>query len=362
MSAFNSLQEHLDKLKQKNVKNYFFTSREVIEIQSRIYYSENPNLGFNTVAMIDKTYSSQIGGFILDIIRINPKKKINILEIGPGNGVFFKRLNTILSQKKVNFTYTMVDVAPDNLKPLLKNFNNLKIIKSTFHNFAITNKKKFDFLIANEALDMWAGGDSIVNQNKQNIIYPLWILHDVYNDIILSKNEVNKLKSSSNQLVWEQIYLIHERNVWKESMLDNSRKIAIIFIPKELINLLQDITYLSIFQDYWSYGDPNPLRIGINNEVLGNLTMYWEKNYPEYAKSILLKDIKDKLGQNSEGKDRIWLETSIIPFGETDVTYSPNQIEFLNAIEKFDYQVTTIPISGGEILILFRKNLLDLHF
>ena len=112
MIYINYKREKIQYLNPDQFNKYIYSSREVIEIQSRMYYKNNPSLGFKTLAETDENYPIRIGELILEFTKKNSANKlINILELGPGTGRFFERLIAYLHLKNVHSQYTMVDIS-----------------------------------------------------------------------------------------------------------------------------------------------------------------------------------------------------------------------------------------------------------
>jgi len=343
--------ENFQYLKPDQIKKYLFSSREVIEIQSRLYYNINPNLGFKTLADTDEKYPIKIAELILEFTKQNPENRlIRILELGPGTGRFFERLVKYLQSKKMKIHYTMVDITTKKHLIQLKSiYGNLSIIEKSFFEFANSNNNSFDIIIANEALDMWAGDNQLFFENNfKKSISIGWILHNLAKNTLLSQKETKKININTQRhdFMWEKIYLIYENNKSSISfslLTEGQEKIA---IPKELGKLLSNLEIFAIFQDYWSYGDSNPLRAGFSKKLLEEFSSVLIKYSSALGVPGLANTLKEQLSKKSNefNQEKYWLETQLIPFGSVDVTYTPDQFEFMKMNENLGFTLSKFDI------------------
>lgn len=337
----------------KNLNNFEFSSREVIEIQSRYYYNLHESkdfLGFETLVEQEESYSVQIFNLIRDLAYFMKKNKsLSILELGAGTGRFYKNISKLLEESGIKFTYTIVDVAKEKFRKDLKGEKNLKIINRTFNEFTKKNKENFDFLILNEALDMWAGEEKLIDKWEDNLLpfKPFWVVVDNYGDFV-QRDDVKKIKINNfNTYSWNLLFFdeINNKIINKEYVPDHRYKIMIPTLFKKLMN---KIKYLTVIHDYWSfYDEDNNLR-----------SQQREKT----------SQIKAKITWNFANK---------IPFGSVDITYSPDQSELMDYImqtnlqlsnlsfinkNKFDDSIYYVGKENSEIFLLYTEEAVKLQY
>ena len=144
-----------------NNSNYIFSTRDVIEIQSRYYYQQKEELGFFTLSETLNEYADFVARHISRLWKLSTplntkdEKRIKIIELGPGTGRFTKRLLNILKENNIFVEYTMVD-----LNPLLRSLaeeTEAIFYNCSFEVFTQSFDQEYDFFILNESLEMWAG-------------------------------------------------------------------------------------------------------------------------------------------------------------------------------------------------------------
>ena len=333
---------------KKKIKDYCYSSKEVIEYQSFFYYNNRnltSELGFETLAQMETIYPLKVAQLLNDFAfyELDKDKIFKILELGGGTGKFYSILSKELQKKNWSFEYTIVDIATAKYSKNLENSPSLRIIQSSFEEFAKKNNEIFDVLILNEALDMWAGEDRVVNIWEENDVpvKPYWVLVDTKDNSLVKKKAITKIKSESiDQYYWQAIYIENEGEKVLETL--NRDYQAVITIPNKLIDLLSKIELFAIIQDYWSYGnDSNTLRA------------------------------------QTKGSETVWIPSLTIPFAKVDVTYSPNQGQLLDLLTDKEWQVTTFQATNSnhfddtiyaiadetkEILVLFSKKALEIQY
>ena len=249
----------------KNLKKFFFSSREVIEIQSSFYYAkkhEKDSLGFSTQAETYEDYASQVYKFIHILYSFNMQEKLEIVELGGGTGKFCQDLTRILDNKALPYTYTLVDVSLAKYEKLRKK-KNIKFSKKSFEEFSKKNKKKYDILIMKEAVDMWAG-EELLLERWDNVKLPFtafWVVVDKENNMIMPKKAVLKVKDDEiDSYTWKLLFFDQNTKnfVHPSEIGDYKYKIR---LPDSFFLLLKKIDLFSVVHDYWVFeSDPNPIR------------------------------------------------------------------------------------------------------
>ena len=170
-------------LPSTKMKDYLFTADDVIGIQSRLYYAKAENkLQYYTIAENEEVYKNKIAELIEEFSSLYENNyTITILELGGGTGKFCFYLTNFLLEKSVSYEYTIVDISANQYSAAIKKQPKVSIIEDSFTNFATKNKKRFDILIMNEALDMWAGKQEVLNEwgDEQVPVESYWVLVDV---------------------------------------------------------------------------------------------------------------------------------------------------------------------------------------
>jgi hypothetical protein len=363
---------------------FLFSTNQVISIQSKFYYPKQTNLGFTTLANSSSEYAEAVFNYIYQILSIKQKQEVDILELGPGTLFFAKIIINLFAKTKFKVNYTCVDINP-NLVSVCNELG-INLIISSFDNFSRLNKKNYDFLILNQALDMWAGNNicAFNNQVKHSI---KWRLYDVKSNKFISKTQLQTYLTVKNEkyLFWIKYYK-SQYNIYS-SLNHNKALQEQIFLPYSLFILIQKVKLGGIFQDYWNI-DNSGLRIGLTGDQCYELEKLFENN-----KQIdLVKKSRSEIRINTnllsitkkEPSELInWFSFNIIPFGSCDITYSPEISRVISLLDKsgFKYQVLTlermisklckklnpIPLNDSEygieknILLFEKKNLLGKH-
>ncbi len=366
------------KVPTNKMKDYLFTVDDVIGIQSNRYYAKaEKNLGFYTIAENEVTYKLKIAELLEDFSSLNQKdKNLTILELGGGTGKFSSYLTTYMQERSIQYEYTIVDISTNQYTNSIRKIPNLAIIEDSFTNFALKNKKRFDILIMNEALDMWAGTQELLDpwsyEKKEQ--EPYWLLLNLEDKEYIKKKDVQKIKSEQEEnLLWQQVYYSKEKNSFVQEIEGNY--LDKIHLPKGLEKLLSMINLVSIVQDYWTFqDDDNNLRMGLYEESL-------EKTLK--SMKLLTIEQQEELKQvwnhklNKSQTIQNWIQSTIIPFGLVDVTYSPDQSELLDLGMKLDLELVTafaenpntfndkiysVGERENEIFMLFTKKALESQF
>lgn len=352
----------------KNLHKHSYTTKEVIEVQSKLYYSHAPSLGFRTLAQENTRYASQIAQLVFEFHKLaGDDRELSFVELGPGTGVFFERVTAKLTSQGISHSYKMVDVASNvkkRFKPLLDNHSHLRVEESSFDSYALNTKDRPDILIMNEALDMWAGPDFVLDEwgDEQLSSKPFWVLRDQRNDSLVRKGK--EPREISGHHFWEQwFYNPDSSTPLTHQVAEGQPKLG---IPESLGRLLSRTRLFTVVQDYWSYGyEANPLRMGLTKATLRSVVSQLSEYYPA-------QHTPSEVSEDGE-----WIPSQVIPYGSVDVTHSPDQDSFVNLVEQLGLQATTIqtkmtgpgtdPLAApqqektGEILLVYGKEALEEH-
>ena len=355
-------------IKVKKSNKNLISTRELIEIQSSVYYRRHFDLGFDTIANTYPEYAQAIGQLLARLwTEFNKKnksrdgKKVHIIELGPGTGAFARTLASTLDTLNISYQYHLVDVnsrMADVASEMEATFH-----QTTFDHFARTWKGTVDFLIANQALDMWAGDNVILDENVNRARLIKWKLFNCEKNKYLGKKDViNALSGEleTNSLFWIK-HVESGVNSWRKITPNFGKSIfdEYIKLPRMLTVLLKKVRLGGVFQDYWSFETPNPLSAGMTRstcQLVQNAFPRdpWIPLYQHYA-SILTQEeqFRDKINLMIHGdqhkKDSLesiaWMPTPIIPFGQVDVTYAPNIQELLDKLEKLKFSRTVLTVN-----------------
>ena len=375
MPILNSL---LENNSFKKLKDYLFEVDDVISLQSSHYYKNaSDELGFYTIAQHNENYRKKIGEMIEEFTTLRKETNpITILELGGGTGKFSSYMTKYLSEKGIKFEYTIVDVSTAQYSEELRKNKDLTIIESSFTEFALKNKKQFDVLLMNEALDMWAGKQEVVNEWTQEIqpYHPYWVLIDIEKRKPVKSKEAKKIdEQSEKKYTWLQVYHETESNTIREKRQQET--LNKIRIPKSFEKLIQNINLFTVIQDYWSFEDQeNTLRMGLYDGSIEK-TIDLIQNIEKEEKERMVKTWTEEVKQGTGIRN--WIKSELIPFGKVDVTYSPDQSELLDLsmelgleimkntsddIEKYDNTIFRMGEQDNEIFMLFTKKALELQF
>lgn len=371
--------EFLDtKLSFNKMKDYLYTADDVIGIQSTRYYAKaEKNLNFYTIAENEENYKIKVAELLKDFSSlIEKKEKITILELGGGTGKFCLYLTKYLNERSLNYEYTIVDISTNQYDDSIRNIPNLSIIEDSFTNFGTKNKKNFDILIMNEALDMWAGKQELLDPytSEEQEKKPYWLLVDLEQKRYIKKKDTRKIKSDQEkQIIWQQVYYSKEKNTFVKEIEEEF--INKIHLPENLENLLSMINLVCIIQDYWSFADDNNcLRMGLYEESIEKTLQEMKLITKEQITE--LKDLWNNELDKSKSIQK-WIESPIIPFGLVDITYSPDQSELLDLSmslnlelitsfaenpNTFDDKIYSVGERENEIFMLFTREALELKF
>ena len=360
------------------MKDNLFEADEVIELQSSYYYSKaKDDLGFYTIAQNEKNYRKKIAELLEEFSTLLPKdQKIKILELGGGTGKFCSYLTEYLVEHKIQYEYTIVDVSVKQYQEILQKNESISIIEDTFTKFASKNKKQFDILIMNEALDMWAGKQELLQEwtNEQVAVDPYWAVLDLEKLYYVKKKDARKIKQEPEiKYVWQELYYNKEQDNFTINKIPESKDK--IHIPDAFRILLEQINLATIVQDYWSFSEQeNPLRMGLYEDSVQK-TLNKLSHITDDQKNHLKTNWETELSKTKSYHK--WIESSIIPFGLVDVTYSPDQSELFDlSIEldlelvnsyaenpnRFDDTIYTVGEKENEIFMLFTKKAVDMQF
>ena len=378
MIQLNTIDLVINSIPIKKLSDYSFSVDEVIAVQSKYFYAKTKeNLGYYTLAQHEQIYRKKVAELIEEFVNLNEKgKNITILELGGGTGKFALSLLENLEERTIQCEYNIVDVSVNQYPETLRKKSNVKIIESSFTNFGLKNKSEFDILIMNEALDMWAGKESLTQLWDTNEIQykPHWVLFDLEKKSILKKKDLSKIHQEDKTMyVWVEIF----ENVEKEKLsqtvtIEHATKIS---LPESFKYLLQKIKLFTLVQDYWSFPDEeNPLRMGLFEESVEKTLekiSYLEKDKKQELQISWFQELK------KTNEKKFWIQSSFVPLGIVDVTYSPNQSEMFDLGLEFDLEIVnmdtqnlqkgnnygfTIGEKENEILILFTRHALELQF
>ena len=361
----------------KKLFDYSFTVDELIALQSKHYYAKaEENLGYYTIAQNDQNYRMKVLELLENFAGLREKgKNISILELGGGTGKFAFNVVKILEEKSISFSYTIIDVSTTQYPEFLQKSSKVQLISNSFTEFAIKNKQEFDILIMNEALDMWAGREILVQEwDDKKVPYNIhWFVVDLEKKTAIKRKDVTKLQiEDETKYSWIKVY----ENITEKELVPNLKenfrtKIA---IPDQFKQLLQQIKLFTIVQDYWSFSEQeNGVRMGLYEESVEK-TLQKIKFINENEKKTLHQVWVQELDK-SRGK-KFWIESRVIPFGIVDVTYSPDQsqlfelgdkydLEIVNMytenMQQFDDKVFSVGEQENEIFILFTKYAIELQ-
>ena len=258
MIQLNVIDLAINSIPIKKLSDYSFSVDEVIAIQSKYFYAKgNETLGYYTIAQHEQIYRKKVAELIEEFVGLNEKgKNVTILELGGGTGKFALSLLENLEKRTIQCDYTIVDVSVDQYPDTLRKKPNVKILENSFTNFGLKNKSEFDILIMNEALDMWAGKESLTQLWDTNEIQykPHWVLFDLEKKSILKKKDLSKIQQEDKTTyVWIEIFENVEKGKLSQIVsIEYSTKIS---IPESFKHLLQKINLFTIVQDYWSFPD-----------------------------------------------------------------------------------------------------------
>lgn len=360
------------------MKDYLFTADDVIGIQSRLYYARAENkLEYYTIAENEEVYKNKIAEMIEEFSSLNDKgTTITILELGGGTGKFCTYLTNYLQGKGIQYEYTIVDISTKQYSSVIKEKKEVTIVEDSFTNFATKNKKRFDILIMNEALDMWAGKQEVLDvwSSEQLPVEVFWILADLERKKYIKKKEAGKLHSElEKNYVWQQVYYSKDNKSYIQEKGEDWQ--VKIHLPETFEQLLQQINLVAIVQDYWAFEEQeNTIRMGLKDEsttkTLATMS-HVTKEQSEMLKKLWEQELKKT---NDIHK---WIISPIIPLGIVDVTYSPDQSELLDTALNLGLDMMTTfaqgPVQFGdkmynmgeeenEIFILFTKKAVELRF
>ncbi len=349
-------------MKHKN--NHIFTTRELIEIQSTAYYYQHPDLGFATIANSYPEYAQAIGNIFARMWKKlcqfkNERKtsKMILVELGPGTGIFAEKIVDVLMNQDISFSYHLVDVN-ERISEVAERID-ATFHHETFERFARKWKKKIDFLVANQALDMWPGKNFILGKNSTKKVG--WKLLQPETMNFITKDDLMDAhlswKKNSRSLFWIKHLQVGKKK-WKkispkkkDSFLEEHVK-----LPMMLTKLLREIRLGGIIQDYWTFGEPNPLAAGLTKvdcrliqETFASDP--WTPLY-RYYETILEHNEKNRNKRLYTKKQAIkddlpsitWFPAPIIPFGSVDVTHAPNMEELIDKLSKlhFNHSILTV--------------------
>ena len=327
------------------IQKFYFSTREVIEIQSSIYYKITDNLGFNSLANTIKEYADACYNLISRILAIANQKKVEILELGPGTLFFANNFLELIRNSGLEVQYTVVDVN-DQLEPSCQKLG-INFINSSFHQFAITNKKRFDFLFMNQALDMWAGENYVYSSNTNNKYKVFWKLFDTESKRFISEQELQKYYLNEfNGLFWIKFYQASKRVI--SSLHHQQYGLEKILLPYSFFGLIQKIRLGGFIQDYWNIDKETSLRTGLSATDCSSLLTKFPLNKQSDTIERYLNIIKKNSSLLSIVKFQNislmnWFTSNIIPFGTRDVTYSPEISRVVSLVEKsFNYEIFTL--------------------
>lgn len=366
------------KLDQSKLKDYSFSVDEVIAVQSSKYYAKTEkDLGYYTIAQHEENYRRKLAELLEEFaILLGKDASVKILELGGGTGKFALYVTNYLLSKDIKYEYTIVDVSTSQYREELRKQPKLKIQEDTFTNFAEKNKNIYDILIMNEALDMWAGEEELLNEwdDGKLPVKVYWVLVDLEKKELVKKKQVSKLSAGEKtHFVWKQVLIKEETGEVLEQLQEQYRNK--IQLPAGMTKLLQKIRLFSVIQDYWSFDEQeNRLRMGLYEESVEKTLQRMEK-VPEKLSKELAKDWTEKLEKGPVRK--AWIESQEIPFGLVDVTYSPNQgklfelsleldLELVNYyaenVQQFDDKIYSVGELENEVFILFTQYASELRF
>jgi hypothetical protein len=363
---------------ENKIKDYVFILDEVIGIQSTKYYANaQENLGYYTLAQYEENYRKKISELIEEFSVLNQSSnKLTILELGGGTGKFCQFLTRYLLERDIKYEYTLVDVSIKQYSETVRKIPGLQLVNDSFTNFSKKNKRRFDFLIMNEALDMWAGEEELLNlwepEPFQEKVY--WLLIDLDKHEPIKKKIIEKIsKEDYSHLCWTQIYYNEEKNTFTNMLEEPFRNK--IHLPTSFSELLGRIDLIAIIQDYWSFDDQeNKLRMELYKKSVDE-TLNLISGLSE-AQIKLIKSAWEEKVQHV-GEKYSWIESQIIPFGFVDVTYSPDQSELFDLGIKWDLEIVnyyaenmnnfddsffSVGDKNNEIFLLFTKKALELQF
>ena len=308
--------QQLAKLGNKNFQNYLFTADEVIAFQSSYYYANaEEQLGYYTIAQNEENYKKKISELLEELLLLEEeKKKVTILELGGGTGNFARYLTTYLQKQSIQYDYTIVDISTNQYDKIKKDIPNLTIIQKSFTEFVSENKKNYDVLVMNEALDMWAGKQVLLERWHDNKLpYEVfWVVVNIEDQKLLKKKEVAKIKTETiTNYLWVKVFVnIEKREIKTRYEGEYREKIE---QPEALKQLIEKINLLTIIQDYWSFEDQeNKLRMGLYEESVEK-TLHKIPALLQKDKEELLRTWTQELEKTSERK--AWIESNKIPFG-----------------------------------------------
>ena len=331
---------------KRQSSKYYFNTREVIEIQSSYYYTNNETLGFTSLGNTVIEYPKIIYILIDRILQIAKSKQVKILELGPGTLFFAQNLLNHLRSNNYEVSYTAVDVN----RSLESKSHELGInfVHSNFEKFSKNNHGKFDFLIMNQSLDMWAGQNYINHKNK---IYKInWKLFDKNLGVYLSKDDLNKISQSFhiNNLFWIKFYQGTKKRI--NSLNFYPKENEKILLPYGLYSIIQKIRLGGFFQDYWNFSYSISLRTGLQVDDCTNIL----NTFPYNSQNEIIEN-NSHITQNQSMLLSIvkaqeinlinWFPSNIIPFGIRDVTYSPEIFRVASLIEKFGFNFEIFSIA-----------------
>ncbi len=351
----------------KDSLNTLFTTREVIEIQSTLYYQHHSNLGFDTVANTYPEYARAIGRYLARIWKLFLSRKGSttthanaaIIELGPGTGSFSRMLMETLDELGVTYTYYFVDVNP-KVEDLA---NELEAVfyQTTFEQFARSWKDEIDFLIANQALDMWAG-NNLLNFDANDTRTVKWKLFDSDAQEYRSKKEIPEILRNEEEgmtAFWLK-HVEHGDKKWSRITPELGKAIfdEYVKIPQKLESLLKKTRLGGVFQDYWSFDTPNPLAAGLTRVECQLIQKTfpndpWIPLYIHYDQVLARDELmrkktriitKNKQKNEAFPESIAWVPSPIIPLGRVDVTYAPNIQELLDQIEKLKFHQSILTI------------------
>ena len=339
-----------------------FTSREVIEIQSKLYYPKNDNLGFFTIANSLNEYVEAVTYYIASLKETYTKRHLKtpeylkIIELGPGTGAFAKKCIQLLDQLNIAVDYSFVDLNPklfDTAEKL-----GIKFYQQSFEFFAKNFNQKYDVLICNEALDMWPG-QHLLLKNRNASYQVAWQLKNFDTDHIYTKTNLNDTLHIDGSY-WEK----HCLTMNNEQIVPITKDLYTesVLLPRALRHLVSLSRIGGIIQDYWSFEEENPLRIGFTQkDCLEFIHKYSSKKhlltYVNFFKKMLTTQSSGELFDEIDENEKIllstiptmkfmkyWFESPLIPYGSVDITYSPNAIELRETLSKLQYKVEMVPL------------------
>ncbi len=332
-------------MKRNLAKKFIFTTRELIEIQSLFYYQNNHDLGFTSLANTLTEYPETVFTFIDRVLSICKLKKVDIIELGPGTLFFTKQLLSLLRSNNYKVNYSVVDVNKA-IKPICKDLQ-VQFINQTFEYFGRTNKTRFDFIIMNQSLDMWAGSNFIIHKNSKYSI--VWKVFDDEKRIYLSQKELEKLSELPiyEHLFWIKYYKSPKKLIssLKYFPLEDEHT----YLPYSLFYLIQKIRFGGFIQDYWNFDKSVSLRAGLTSNDCSRIL----KIFPFNKQDSIIQNNLIAITNNSNFVSIVtshkinlinWFQSNIIPFGIRDVTYSPQIFRIVTLLEKsgFNTEILTI--------------------